>query len=197
MEHSSSDSSVKSIHDRDNDSETSCSATGELESGDEEAEDQLRLHPASRFKDSLSSEDGSSRDSSPGPSIRRRVPSSPTLGSLHSRNVRHAPPHSYPDRHHDDPPAQVPQRSWYEFDLAVILAFVSPIGNLLTGGDHVKNLVFIIFLVYYLHQIIEGTGPHILICSFFSLRPHSPVGAIPESTAAQTTTTPSSCAFRG
>ncbi|CAA7263989.1 unnamed protein product [Cyclocybe aegerita] len=46
-------------------------------------------------------------------------------------------------------------RAWYEFDLAVVVALVSPIGNWLTGGDHVKNLVLIILLIFYLHQIIE------------------------------------------
>jgi hypothetical protein len=47
-------------------------------------------------------------------------------------------------------------RAWYEFDLAVVVALVSPIGNWLTGGDHVKNLLLIILLIFYLHQIIEG-----------------------------------------
>jgi len=44
---------------------------------------------------------------------------------------------------------------WYRFDLAVIAALVSPIGNWLTGGDHVKNILFIALLIFYLHQIIE------------------------------------------
>ncbi|RDB18292.1 hypothetical protein Hypma_000549 [Hypsizygus marmoreus] len=46
-------------------------------------------------------------------------------------------------------------RAWYEFDLAVVVALVSPIGNWLTGGDHIKNLFLIILLIFYLHQIIE------------------------------------------
>ncbi|EDR00887.1 uncharacterized protein LACBIDRAFT_333742 [Laccaria bicolor S238N-H82] len=46
-------------------------------------------------------------------------------------------------------------RAWYEFDLAVVVALVSPIGNWLTGGDHIKNLLLIILLIFYLHQIIE------------------------------------------
>ncbi|KAG6828473.1 hypothetical protein H0H92_007839 [Tricholoma furcatifolium] len=48
-----------------------------------------------------------------------------------------------------------PSRAWYEFDLAVVVALVSPIGNWLTGGDYIKNLVLMILLVFYLHQIIE------------------------------------------
>ncbi|KAJ3712404.1 hypothetical protein C8R42DRAFT_686794 [Lentinula raphanica] len=50
-------------------------------------------------------------------------------------------------------PAQA--RSWYEFDLAVVAALVSPIGQWLTGGDHIKNLLLVMLLVFYLHQIIE------------------------------------------
>lgn len=43
----------------------------------------------------------------------------------------------------NDPPSPTSQnrRAWYEFDLAVVVALVSPIGSWLTGGDHVKNLV--------------------------------------------------------
>ncbi|KAJ3794538.1 hypothetical protein GGU11DRAFT_689615 [Lentinula aff. detonsa] len=46
-------------------------------------------------------------------------------------------------------------RSWYEFDLAVVAALVSPVGQWLTGGDHIKNLLLVMLLVFYLHQIIE------------------------------------------
>ncbi|KAF5390814.1 hypothetical protein D9757_004511 [Collybiopsis confluens] len=46
-------------------------------------------------------------------------------------------------------------RSWYEFDLAVFVALVSPIGQWLTGGDHVKNILFVVLLIFYLHQVIE------------------------------------------
>lgn len=47
-------------------------------------------------------------------------------------------------------------RAWYEFDLAVVVALVSPIGNWLTGTDHIKNLFLIVLLIFYLHQIIES-----------------------------------------
>lgn len=46
-------------------------------------------------------------------------------------------------------------RAWYQFDLAVVAALVSPVGNLLTGGDLVKNLLYILLLLFYLHQLIE------------------------------------------
>lgn len=50
-----------------------------------------------------------------------------------------------------------PSRAWYEFDWAILVALVSPACQWLTGGDYIKNLVMLVLLVYYLHQIIEGT----------------------------------------
>ncbi|KIY47289.1 hypothetical protein FISHEDRAFT_59769 [Fistulina hepatica ATCC 64428] len=47
-------------------------------------------------------------------------------------------------------------RSWYHFDPIVFLALLSPVGNWITGGDHVKNILLLAFLVFYLHHIIEG-----------------------------------------
>ena len=58
---------------------------------------------------------------------------------------------------HDDDSSPPPSRAWYEFDLAVVVALVSPVGNWLTGGDHIKNLLLIVLLILYLHQIIEST----------------------------------------
>ncbi len=48
--------------------------------------------------------------------------------------------------------------SWTDLDLSIIVALVSPIGNWLTGGDHIQNLFLIILLIFYLHQIIESTS---------------------------------------
>ncbi|KAF9007134.1 hypothetical protein BDQ17DRAFT_1423205 [Cyathus striatus] len=56
-------------------------------------------------------------------------------------------------------PSPIPEspttKAWYEFDLAVVVALVSPVGNWLTGGDHIKNLFLVVLLIFYLHQIIE------------------------------------------
>jgi hypothetical protein len=50
-----------------------------------------------------------------------------------------------------------PQKpAWYSFDLPVALALVAPLGNVLTGGDHVRNVLLLGLLVYFLHQVIEG-----------------------------------------
>ena len=53
----------------------------------------------------------------------------------------------------------VNERAWYEFDISVVLALLSPIANWLTGSDYVKNILLIFLLVFYLHQIIEGGSP--------------------------------------
>ncbi|OCH87188.1 hypothetical protein OBBRIDRAFT_760126 [Obba rivulosa] len=45
--------------------------------------------------------------------------------------------------------------SWADLDLSVVVALVSPIGNWLTGGDHIRNLFIIVLLIFYLHQLIE------------------------------------------
>ena len=62
-------------------------------------------------------------------------------------------------RHIHDGDSTPRSRAWYEFDLAVVVALVSPVGNWLTGGDHVKHLLLIVLLILYLHQIIESTTP--------------------------------------
>jgi hypothetical protein len=64
---------------------------------------------------------------------------------------------SFPPRSRE--PAAPASSAWYEFDLSVVVALISPIGNWLTGGDHVKNLLLILFLIFYLHQIIERKSP--------------------------------------
>ncbi|EKM52528.1 uncharacterized protein PHACADRAFT_149253 [Phanerochaete carnosa HHB-10118-sp] len=46
-------------------------------------------------------------------------------------------------------------RSWADLDPTMVVALVSPIGNWLTGSDHVKNLLLLLLLIFYLHQLIE------------------------------------------
>lgn len=46
--------------------------------------------------------------------------------------------------------------SWLGLDFSIIIALVSPIGNLLTGSDHIKNILLLLLLIYYLHQLVEG-----------------------------------------
>ena len=61
-------------------------------------------------------------------------------------------------RHSSSSSMSLSSCAWYEFDLAVVVALVSPIGNWLTGGDHIKNLLFIVLLIFYLHQLFESTS---------------------------------------
>ena len=71
----------------------------------------------------------------------------PARPTVKTRNIR---------RPKECGPMSPRSRAWYEFDLAVVVALVSPIGNWLTGGDHIKNLLLIALLIFYLHQIIES-----------------------------------------
>ncbi len=66
----------------------------------------------------------------------------------HNGTQEHAPHHS---RHKSED-----SRSWSDLDVSMIIALLSPVGNWLTGGDHVKNLFLLLLLVFYLHQLIEG-----------------------------------------
>lgn len=61
-----------------------------------------------------------------------------------------------PHRHSSQPVKQTESRTWSELDLSMIIALVSPIGNWLTGSDHVKNLFLLLLLIFYLHQLVEG-----------------------------------------
>ncbi|KDR78088.1 hypothetical protein GALMADRAFT_245090 [Galerina marginata CBS 339.88] len=83
-----------------------------------------------------------------------------------------------PRSHKEHSPMSPNTRAWYEFDLAVVVALVSPIGNWLTGGDHVKNLLLIVLLIFYLHQIIE-----IPWTLYQKARPHKRAGHLPPSGA--------------
>ncbi|TFY68668.1 hypothetical protein EVG20_g3461 [Dentipellis fragilis] len=54
------------------------------------------------------------------------------------------------------PPSAVsPRSSWTDLDLSVVVALVAPVGNWLTGSDHLKNLFLILLLIVYLHQLIQ------------------------------------------
>ena len=46
---------------------------------------------------------------------------------------------------------------WTELDLSVIIALIAPLVNWLTGSDHLKSLFLVLFLIIYLHQLVQGT----------------------------------------
>ncbi|KAF8259097.1 hypothetical protein EI94DRAFT_1752502 [Lactarius quietus] len=44
---------------------------------------------------------------------------------------------------------------WTELDLSVIIALIAPLVNWLTGSDHLKSLFLVLFLIIYLHQLVQ------------------------------------------
>ncbi|KAJ6489970.1 hypothetical protein C8R45DRAFT_1213359 [Mycena sanguinolenta] len=46
-------------------------------------------------------------------------------------------------------------RPWYNPSPSVLVALAPPVGNWLTGGDHLKDLLLLVLLVLYLHQLVE------------------------------------------
>lgn len=46
--------------------------------------------------------------------------------------------------------------SWADLDLSIIVAVIAPLVNWLTGSDQLKNLFLILFLIVYLHQLVQG-----------------------------------------
>ena len=45
---------------------------------------------------------------------------------------------------------------WTELDLSVMIALIAPLVNWLTGSDHLKSLFLVLFLIIYLHQLVQG-----------------------------------------
>ncbi len=43
-----------------------------------------------------------------------------------------------------------------DLDLSVIIALIAPLVNWLTGSDHLKSLFLVLFLIIYLHQLVQG-----------------------------------------
>ncbi|KAI9456126.1 hypothetical protein BJY52DRAFT_600873 [Lactarius psammicola] len=42
-----------------------------------------------------------------------------------------------------------------DLDLSVIIALIAPLVNWLTGSDHLKSLFLVLFLIIYLHQLVQ------------------------------------------
>ncbi|KAI9509918.1 hypothetical protein F5148DRAFT_678355 [Russula earlei] len=45
--------------------------------------------------------------------------------------------------------------SWADSDLSIIIAVIVPLANWLTGTDQIKNLFLVLFLIVYLHQLVQ------------------------------------------
>ena len=46
---------------------------------------------------------------------------------------------------------------WKDLDVSVVISILTPLLSWAFGTEYVKNVLVAIFLVYYLHQLIEGT----------------------------------------
>jgi len=53
---------------------------------------------------------------------------------------------------------------WKDLDVSVVISILTPLLSWAFGTEYVKNVLVAIFLVYYLHQLIEGSCP-CKICS--------------------------------
>jgi len=93
--------------------------------------------------------------------------------------------HHFHDYNTQGYPGEVPEEfhrsAWYKFDPAVLLALISPVGNWLTGGDHVKNLLFLVLPSSGHRRSIVCTLVNINI--LFNFCGYSTMGAVPESSA--------------
>lgn len=124
------------------------------ESGDEGVYRDADSDQTDTSFESSQSADGSSRDKGKG--VDRGEAQRPPFRARPSSVVNEKEKHS---------------RSWADLDPTMVVALVSPIGNWLTGSDHVKNLFLLLLLIFYLHQLIEGRlGPvfRIRLLSSFS-----------------------------
>ncbi|KAG7085961.1 hypothetical protein E1B28_003486 [Marasmius oreades] len=134
-----------------------------LETAHRKSTEESSRREGSRSEDPILShtdyESGSGSEESSDDQIPQDV-DSPGQGGEETQSIQPPGPSSE-DQKNIEPRPAIPSyslpndRSWYQFDLTVVAALVSPIGNWLTGGDHVKNVLLVSFLLFYLHQIIE------------------------------------------
>ncbi|PFH48835.1 hypothetical protein AMATHDRAFT_64510 [Amanita thiersii Skay4041] len=115
-----------------------------------------RLSHTEETSPSLATDDESQSETSlePAAAVSDKDTTSSTAEE-HRKKTVPSPLHTHSHHHTKHDHGKVHARSWYEFDLAVVVALVSPVGHWLTGGDHIKNLFLVVLLIYYLHQIIE------------------------------------------
>ncbi|EIN05685.1 hypothetical protein PUNSTDRAFT_91258 [Punctularia strigosozonata HHB-11173 SS5] len=115
---------------------------GEVDGDEEELRGPEKEAEGSSKRGQSSSHTGDDRPERPALDMPKRPPSIPRTSSIRRPPSEETSP-------------GISRRAWYEFDLSVVVALVSPLGNLLTGGDHVRNILLIILLIFYLHQVIE------------------------------------------
>lgn len=49
---------------------------------------------------------------------------------------------------------------WKDLDISVVISILTPLLSWAFGGEYMKNAFVALFLVYYLHQLIQGSHRH-------------------------------------
>ena len=57
----------------------------------------------------------------------------------------------------DRPHERTTSSPWKDLDVSVVISILTPLLSWAFGTEYVKNVLVAIFLVYYLHQLIEGS----------------------------------------
>jgi hypothetical protein len=117
----------------------------------DEEEDEEVLSDASGSRSSHTSRARSPDSLNSTASSRTARPRSAPYAS--STSTDHIPHESESDARR---PPRHQKRAWYELDTSILLALLAPVAIWLSGGDHLQNLVLLVVLVLYLHQLIEG-----------------------------------------
>jgi hypothetical protein len=58
----------------------------------------------------------------------------------------------------DELPDRTVSSPWKDLDVSVVISILTPLLTWAFGREYVKNVIVAIFLVYYLHQLIEGSS---------------------------------------
>jgi hypothetical protein len=57
----------------------------------------------------------------------------------------------------DQHPDHTTSSPWKDLDISVVISILTPLLSWAFGREYMKNILVAIFLVYYLHQLIEGS----------------------------------------
>ena len=68
-----------------------------------------------------------------------------------------SPPNGFMVRPVDELRDRTVSSPWKDLDVSVVISILTPLLSWAFGTEYVKNVLVAIFLVYYLHQLIEGS----------------------------------------
>ena len=141
------------------------SHSGKVDEEDEEEESLNNSYSSRSSSASVRSDDTEhALDANMAEATAEDIHSSPRPSISHMNHSRsHSNHPSRRTQRHEDDVAHDSSARWFGYDLSIIVAMVSPVGNLLTGSDHIKNIFLLLLLIYYLHQLVEGM-PYLSLC---------------------------------